>query len=153
MVSQSKRFHRHFYKKCWSIIKFDLIRMIQYIQRSIRIGGETNWTFLDLIPKERNIVSFSRFMPISLYNIISKIIANRLQKVLHKRISPNQGGFVAKRQIWDNIVLVQDEIHSRKDRGEKGMVINIDMEKSFDRVRCNSLLAVLHKFGFNPSFI
>jgi hypothetical protein len=45
-------FSTHFYKKCWHTIKFDLVRMIQYVQKSCRLGGATNSTFLALIPKE-----------------------------------------------------------------------------------------------------
>lgn len=85
------------------------------------MGGTKNSAFPALIHKERNVVSL-RFKPISLYNVLYKIMpkinANILQGVLHKLISPNQGGFVAKRQIWDNIVLVEEAIHSNKDRGE-----------------------------------
>jgi hypothetical protein len=97
--------------------------MIQYVHKSTRMGGATNSTFLALISKERNPSSVARFRPISLFNvsykIMDKIIPNRLWLVLHKLISPNQGGFVEKRQIRDNIVMVQEEIHSSKSRGEK----------------------------------
>jgi hypothetical protein len=100
----------HFYKRCWSIIKFDLVRMIQYVHKYARMGGATNSMFLALIPKEKNASSFDRFKPISLcnvsYKIMLKVIANRLKHILSKLILPNQGGFVEKRQIWDNIILV-----------------------------------------------
>ena len=68
------------------------------------------------------------------YKIISKIIASRIQKLLPKLISPSHEGFVAQRKIWDNIVQVQETIHSIKIRGDKGMVIKINMENDFDRV-------------------
>jgi len=54
----------HFYKKCWNIIKHDLVRMIQYVQKSRKVDGATNSTFLALIPKERKCVSFSIFRPV-----------------------------------------------------------------------------------------
>jgi hypothetical protein len=41
---------------------------------------------------------------------------------------------VEKRQIWDNIILVQEAIHSSFTNGEKGMIIKIDMENAFDRL-------------------
>jgi hypothetical protein len=37
----------------------------------------------------------------------------------------------------DNIILVQEEIHSNKARGDKGIIIKIDMENVFDQVRNN----------------
>jgi hypothetical protein len=53
----------------------------------------------------------------------------------------------------DNIILVQEAIHSSRDRGDQGMIIKIDMANAFDRVRHSFLLAVLKKFGFSPGFI
>jgi hypothetical protein len=50
-------------------------------------------------------------------------------------------------------VLVQEEINSSKVRGEKGMVIKIDMANAFDRFYHSFLLEVLHKCGFSPEFI
>jgi hypothetical protein len=75
-------FTAHFYKICWYIIKFDLVRMTHYVNKSMRMGGATNLSFLSLIPKKRHSISFSMFEPISLcnvsYNIMSKIIATKL---------------------------------------------------------------------------
>jgi hypothetical protein len=48
----------HFFKRCWSIIKFDFIRMIQYVHKSSRLGGATNSSFLALLPKEKSASSF-----------------------------------------------------------------------------------------------
>jgi hypothetical protein len=150
-------FNAHFYQKCWHTIKKDLLRMIQYVQKSTKLGGNTNSTFLALIPKDSNPSSFSRFRPISLcnvsYKLITKIIANRIKPLLHKLISPNQSGFVEKRQMIDNIILVQEAIHSSRERGDQGMIIKIDMANAFDRVRHKFMFAVLLKFGFSPEFV
>jgi hypothetical protein len=150
-------FTLHFYRKCWEIIKKYLICMIRFVQKTCKMGGATNTSFLALIPKDKNASSFDRFRPISLcnvsYKILAKIIANRLKNLLPQLILPNQGGFVEKRQIWDNITLVQEAIHSSFNNKEKGMVIKIDMENAFDRVKHEFLYEVLKKFGFNHSFI
>jgi hypothetical protein len=130
--------------------------MVQYVQRLARLGGNTNSSFLALIPKAAN-PSFGRFHPISLcnvsYKIILKIIANKIKPLLPKLISPNQGGFMEKRQMLDNILLVQEAIHSSKGQGEKGMVIKIDMENAFDRVRHSFLFVVLTRFGFGAEIL
>jgi hypothetical protein len=55
-----------------------------------------------------------------------------------KLISPNQGGFMHDRKIIDNIILVQEAIHSSFSAKEKGMVIKLDMANSFDV--CHSFL-------------
>jgi hypothetical protein len=71
----SDGFTVHFYLLCWHMIKKDLVCMIQYVQKSARMGGSTNSSFLALIPKEFNPSSFKRFCPISLCNVSYKIIS------------------------------------------------------------------------------
>ena len=109
-----------FYIDHWGIIKRDLIKMMKWIQRKGKIGGYTNSTYLALIPKENRPTTFSHFRPISLcnssYKILMKILATRLKTLLPLLISENQGGFLAKRQISDSILLVQEAIHSSHSR-------------------------------------
>jgi hypothetical protein len=97
--------------------------MLSYVQRSYHLGGATNSTFLALFPKEKGSSSFDIFRPISLcnvsYKIMAKIISNRLKPLLNSLILPKQGGFVEGRKIWDNIILVQEAIHSSHSHGEK----------------------------------
>ena len=92
----------------------------------MQIGGSTNSAFLALIPKEKEAKSFDRFWPISLcnigYKIITKIMASRLKHILPSLIPENQGRFVKGRKIWENIILVQEAIHSSLKNDDKGMV-------------------------------
>jgi hypothetical protein len=84
---------------------------------------------------------------------MAKIIANRLKPYLNKLILPNQGGFVANRQIWDNIIFMQEAIHSSVSWRVKGMVVKVDMANAFDRVKQSFLKAILEKIGFNKVFV
>jgi hypothetical protein len=146
------RFFRYF----WDVIKWDLKKMLNYTLHKQRIRGATNSTFLALIPKDSNPSNFSRFHPISLcnssYKILTKIIANRLNPLLTKLISENQTGFLRDKQITDNIVLVQEAIHSSKKTKTPGMVVKLDMENAFDRVKHNFLFSVLKAYGFSENF-
>ena len=80
-------------------------------------------------------------------------MANKLKRILPKLIPENQGGFVKGRQILDNIILVQEAIHTSYKKKEKGMVIKMDLANAFDRVRHDFLFAVMRNFGFNQKFI
>eukprot|EP00253_Pinus_taeda_P008465 PITA_08465 len=115
-------FSIHFYRICWEIIKFDLFRMIRGVLRKEKMGGGTKSTFLALIPKETNPRSFDRYRPISLcnasYKIVAKLLANRIKPLLQKLISPAQGGFVKGRQILDNVIQIQEALHSNHARKE-----------------------------------
>lgn len=128
-----------FYQHFWELIKYDCKCMLHYTHQSLRIGGNNNSSFLALIPKEANPTYFSRFWPIYLcnysYKILTKIMVNRLKIILPKIISPNQGGFMQERQIMDNIVLVQEVIHTSFKTKGKGMVIKLDMANAFDGVK------------------
>lgn len=58
-------------------------------------------------------------------------------------ISENQGGFVPKRQILDNILIFKEALHSSPLKKEKGMIIKLDMENAFDKVNLGFLVVVL----------
>ena len=73
--------------------------------------------------------------------------------MLPRIIPENQGGFIKGRKILDNIILVQEAIHSSCYHKEKGMVIKLDLANAFDRVKHDFLFAVMGKFGFSNSFI
>eukprot|EP00253_Pinus_taeda_P024211 PITA_24211 len=150
-------FTARFYLTCRPTIKKDLLRMIRKSQTCTKIGGSTNSAFLALILKDKGATDFNRFMPISFcntsYKLITKIIANCIKEIMSVIIPKNQGGFIKGRKILDNIVLVQEAIHSSCHRKEKGMVIKLDLTNAFDRVRHDFLFSVMEKFGFSKVLI
>lgn len=150
-------FSIHFYRICWELIKPDLLKMIRGFMRKAKVGGGINSTFLALIRKETNRGSFDRYRLISLcnssYKIVAKLLANRIKPLLQKLISPSQGGFVKGRHILDNVIQVQEALHSSHSRKEQGMLIKLDMCNAFDRVNHSFLYRVLSSFRFNQDFI
>eukprot|EP00253_Pinus_taeda_P031988 PITA_31988 len=146
-----------FYRSHWEIIKKDYIRMVKNFFTKCKMGSSIKSSHLALIPKDPNPQSFDIFRPISLcnvsYKIISKILANRIKKILPSLISENQGGFVPRRHITDNVILIQEAIHSSMSRKERGMIIKLDMANAFDRVNHSFLQAVLKTFGISEHFI
>ena len=109
-------FSIHFYRVCWNIIKIDLLRMISAFHKKSIVRGCINSTFLALITKEVNSVTFDRFRPLSLcntsYKLLAKLLANRLNPLLGNSISPLQGVFVKDRHLVDNEVHVQESLYS-----------------------------------------
>eukprot|EP00253_Pinus_taeda_P027507 PITA_27507 len=145
-----------FYRNHWEIIKKDYIRMAKNFFTKCKMGSSIKSSHLALTPKDPNPQSFDRFRPISLcnvsYKIITKILANRLKRILPSLISENQGGFVPRRHITDNVILIQEAIHSSISRKERGMIIKLDMANAFDRVNHSFLQAVLKNFGISEHF-
>eukprot|EP00253_Pinus_taeda_P007185 PITA_07185 len=146
-----------FYRNHWDTIKKDFIRMVKNVFQKHKMGVNTKSSHLALIPKDLNPLSFDHFHLISLcnvsYKIDTKILSNRLKKLLPHLISENQGGFVPHRQITDNVILIQEAIHISISRKERGMIIKLDMANAFDRVNHHFLREVLRKFGISNNFI
>ena len=132
----------------------------QVVESSRKLGlilHALNATFLTLVPKMDKHADPSNFRPIALcnviYKIITKIIANRIKNLLPAFIPEIQGGFVKGRHIEENIILVQEAIHSSIHRKEKGMIFKLYLANAFEMVHHEFLFQVLHKFGFNSLFI
>lgn len=53
----------------------------------------------------------------------------------------------------DNIFLVQEAIDSSQKRDDKGMVIKLEMKKSFDQVKHSYLFKVMKQIRFDEQFI
>ena len=134
-----------------------MCKMILWSLEKGDLGGSTNYTFLALIPKEKNPNSVERFKPIYLwntsYNILTKILATRMRYLMKHIISDSQGGFVIRRQILDNIIIVQEVIHSSIERTKQGMEIKLDMANTFDRVNHFFLFEIMSRIFFSKRFI
>lgn len=119
-----------------------------------------NKTVITLIPKVDKPETFKDIRPISLcnvvYNIISKLLVNRLKPILQHCIAPNQSAFLKGKLISDNIMLAGDflnQIHiSRKGR-KKLVALKLDFAKAFDRLSWNFIIAILVRMEFSSKWI
>ena len=119
-----------------------------------------NHTFITLIPKVTYPEGVNHFKPISLcnviYKIIFKILVNRLKPLMDKLITHFQNAFIKGRNIFDNILIAHEIMNDlRKKRGEKYSfgALKIDMSKAYDKVRWNFLKAVLVVMKFDAKWI
>jgi hypothetical protein len=105
-----------FYKASWNWVKQDLLHLVSDFYSAAILPQDINQTFFTLIPKKPNPSIPQDFRPISLCNVIYKLIAkslaDRIQPHLPNYISQAQSAFVAGRHISSNIILTQEIIHS-----------------------------------------
>ena len=89
------------------------------------------------------------------YKIVSKIIVARIRPLLANLVSPLQIAFVPGRKGIDNVIIVQEIIHSMsKKRGRSGyMTIKIDLEKAYDRMEWSFIRVTLTLFKFPSQLI
>lgn len=119
-----------------------------------------NKTNIVLISKIANPLNITQFRPISLYNVlyklIAKVIANRLQIVINKCIDSAQSTFVPRRLIFDNVLLAYELLHTLKHKrvGKKGfMVVKLDMSKVYDRFEWSFVKEIMNKMGFGSDWV
>ena len=144
-----------FFLKFWHVVKSNLIAAIRHFFQTSNLPKSWNHTVISLIPKIQNPTNLKSYRPISLcnvvYKVISKILANRLKNVLSHCISKNQLAFIPGRQILDNVILSHEYLHYMKNKkqGQNGfMAVKLDMSKAYDKVEWKSLDSMMEKMDY-----
>ena len=132
--------HAGFFHRFWLIVGNSVVDVVKKVFTERVVPKYLNRTLITLIPKIQSLETLNNYRPISLcnivYKIITKIIVARLRLYLDKLVSPLQTAFVPGRKGIDDAIIVQEIIHtlSRK-KGKVGyMAIKIDLEKAYDKL-------------------
>ena len=88
-----------------------------------------------------------------LYKILSKVLANRIKRVMDKVIYKSQNAFVEGRQILDVVLIANELVDSSLRRKKGGLVCKLDIEKAYDSISWEFLLKVLDKMGFGSQWL
>ena len=80
--------------------------------------------------------------------LVSKILANRIKKVLHEVIQVNQVGYMTGRNIGEAVRIIDDVIFYTKTFNVDGYLVTVDFEKAFDSVSHSFMKSLLGKYGF-----
>jgi hypothetical protein len=119
--------HAIFLKRFWNMLGEDLTDEVLHTVNNASILEGWNDTTIVMIPKVENPDKVAQFRPISLYNVvykvISRLLSSRLKVILPEIISHHQSAFVPGRLITDNILLAYECIHTNeKEEREEGVV-------------------------------
>jgi hypothetical protein len=109
-------FNVEFYIATWDWIGQDVIQLVRTFFQTGIMPSHINDTHIALIPKKLVPLVPADYRPISLcnviYKIIAKCIANRLKPHFPDYIHPSQQAFIEGRRISNNIIIAQEITHS-----------------------------------------
>ena len=147
-----------FLKYIWPELKVLIVGSFNYAFASGSLSISQRRGIISLIPpKKKDKTILENLRPISLlnvdYKILTKVLANRLEKVLPKIINPDQTGYVKGRYIGENIRLIQDLMFYLEKENSPGIAVFVDFRKAFDTIEWNYLEKALALFNFGPNFL
>ena len=146
-----------FWSFSWDFVKNEVLGFFKEFHEHGRFVKQLNATFLVLIPKKQTVEDFKDLRPISLvgglYKILTKVLANRIKKVLDKVISKFQNAFVEGRQILDAVLIANEIVDSSLRRKVYGLICKLNIEKAYDSIRWEFLFQVMGKMGFGGRWL
>lgn len=109
-------FPARFFQRHWSVVKAYVVAVVQRFFTDGDLPFGMNDIAIVLIPKVKNPEEQKDFQPISLcnvvYKLISKCLVNRLRPMLDELISPEQSALVPGRRITDNALIAFECVHA-----------------------------------------
>jgi len=120
-------------------------------------SAHINKGLITLIPKSRDRARLNNWRPItllgSLYKVLAKTLARRIQTDLTEIIRPNQTGFVEGRSILDNVFMAQESLGWAEESNQDLVLLLLNFEKAFNRIEWDFLFKALDKLGFSPTWV
>ncbi|KAK0572934.1 hypothetical protein LWI29_000634 [Acer saccharum] len=148
-----------FFQKYWDKVGPNVISACLDCLNKGASMDKLNDTLITLIPKKAVSVTISDYRPISLcnvlYKVVAKTIANRFKFALDGVISDAQSAFIPGRLISDNILIGFECMHriKRSKKKQGSMAVKLDMSKAFDRVEWNFIAQMMKKLGFSERWV
>lgn len=149
-----------FFQAFWSIVETYVVRFCHVFLSTGVLPEGVNEALVCLIPKIKVPQTMRDLRPISLCNvlvrILSKVVTNRLKPCLKNIISENQSAFIEGRLLTDNALIAFEVNHyiKRRTQGNKGIAgLKLDVSKAYDRLEWGFIRNMMEKFGFHQDWI
>jgi hypothetical protein len=106
-----------------------------------------------LLTKVNEAERIQQYRPICLLNvsfkIFTKVATIRLNSVADHVIRPSQTAFMQGRNILDGVVVLHETVHELHRKKLNGVILKIDFEKAYDKVKWPFLQQTLRMKGFS----
>jgi hypothetical protein len=134
-----------------------LLQAFMAMLNSGATSASINKGLITLIPKAEDRARLNNWRPItllgSIYKVLAKTLAGRIQSALTHIIRPNQTGLVEGRSILDNVFMAQEALGWVEESEQDLVLLLLDFEKAFNRIEWGFLFTALAKLGFNGTWV
>mgnify|MGYP003623222388 CR=1 FL=1 len=146
-----------FYIKFWNFIKEDIVEIMNSLLQVPTIPEKLCRGVLVLIPKTANPAKIEDYRPITLlnsdYKIFMRCMKTRIIPHMEKIISPIQQCAVTGRNIFNAASAIRDVISSSKHYKQSRLLVSVDLDHAFDRIRHSFISSTLIKKGINQEYV
>ncbi len=146
------------YKKTWKHSAKILLKAWEYSMETGLLPDGNRCSVISLLEKKgKDPTQIKNLRPISLTNcdlkIFTKLISNRLNKILNKVLYRSQSAYLPGRQIQDNLRLLDVILETARRNKDKVCLVALDAAKAFDSVDHEFMYECLRKYGFSEESI
>jgi hypothetical protein len=149
-----------FFQRNLLLRKLGIIRGVKKLFEMGQMPLPMNEIAIILIPKKIELELLKDFRPISLCNVIYKVVAkclvNMLRPLLHDIIEPTQSAFTPSRMITNNALIAFECLHALRNGNQKCKkfgAYKLDLTKAYNRVDWGFLEGVLKLLGFHSTWV
>ncbi|XP_073358143.1 uncharacterized protein [Aegilops tauschii subsp. strangulata] len=147
----------HFFQAFWPMVKEIILDLFREFSRGTLDMSRLNYGIISLIPKVPGAADIRQFRPITILNVIFRILAKgyatRAALIAPRIHHPNQSAFTKGRYIVDGILVLYEVIHEVKSKHLRVVFFKIDFHKAYDTVHWSFLWEVLLKHGFHSHWV
>ncbi|CAN6182020.1 unnamed protein product [Urochloa humidicola] len=149
-------FPAEFYQFFWEVIRSDLLALFHEFHEGRLPIHSLNFGVITLLPKREEAIKIQQYRPICLLNvgfkIFTKVINNRILVLADKLISRTQTAFIPGRDIMEGVVVLHETIHEMHRRNRDGVILKLDFEKAYDKLKWPFVQQVLRMKGFSSTW-
>lgn len=143
-------------QETWPFIKQGCFAMVATFWGDGKISKKMASSIIKLIPKGLLLTIMGNWRPLTMltssYKFLSKIIANKVVKIIARLICKKKTGFTSRWSIFDNIMALKlGQDHTRCTKQE-AYLFKADNEKAYDNLHL-FLWDILAAIGFDPFII